>query len=138
MSIWSIQATLENLNELSRNTMVEHIGIEFLEVGDDYIKARMPVDHRTVQPARLLHGGASVTLAETLGSVAANLCVDMSQKMCVGLDINANHVRSVTWFCLRRRQAYSHWCFDPGVGDSHHRRAGQTGVHFKADDGCVE
>ena len=96
MSIWSIQATLENLNELSRNTMVEHIGIEFLEVGDDYIKARMPVDHRTVQPARLLHGGASVTLAETLGSVAANLCVDMSQKMCVGLDINANHVCSVT------------------------------------------
>jgi len=96
MSIWSIQATLENLNELSRNTMVEHIGIEFLEVGDDYIKARMPVDHRTVQPAGLLHGGASVTLAETLGSVAANLCVDMSQKMCVGLDINANHVRSVT------------------------------------------
>jgi 1,4-dihydroxy-2-naphthoyl-CoA hydrolase len=76
--------------------MVEHIGIEFLEVGDDYIKARMPVDHRTVQPAGLLHGGASVTLAETLGSVAANLCVDMSQKMCVGLDINANHVHSAT------------------------------------------
>ena len=97
MSIWSIQATIENLNELSRNTMVEHIGIEFLEVGDDYIKARMPVDHRTVQPAGLLHGGASVTLAETLGSVAANLCVDMSQKMCIGLDINANHIRSVTW-----------------------------------------
>ena len=96
MSIWSIQATLENLNELSRNTMVAHIGIEFLEVGDDYIKARMPVDHRTVQPAGLLHGGASVTLAETLGSVAANLCVDMSQKMCVGLDINANHIRAVT------------------------------------------
>jgi len=95
MSIWSIQATSENLNELSRNTMVEHIGIEFLEVGDDYVKARMPVDHRTVQPAGLLHGGASVTLAETLGSVAANLCVDMSQKTCVGLDINANHVRSV-------------------------------------------
>ena len=90
MSIWSIQATLENLNELSRNTMVEHIGIEFLEVGDDYIKARMPVDHRTVQPAGLLHGGASVTLAETLGSVAANLCVDMSQKMCVG----AGHYRT--------------------------------------------
>ena len=103
--------------------MVEHIGIEFLEVGDDYIKARMPVDHRTVQPAGLLHGGASVALAETLGSVAANLCVDMpARKMCVGLDINANHVRSVTWrVCLRRRQAHPHRRFDPGVGDSHHR-----------------
>ena len=96
MSIWSVQAALENLNNVSRNTMVEHIGIEFLEIGDDYIKARMPVDHRTVQPMGLLHGGASVALAETLGSVAAYLCVDVSKKMCVGLDINANHIRSVT------------------------------------------
>ena len=96
MSIWSVQATLENLNHFSRNTMVEHIGIEFLEIGDDYIKARMPVDHRTVQPLGLLHGGASVALAETLGSVAAYLCIDASKKMCVGLDINANHIRSVT------------------------------------------
>jgi len=96
MSIWFIQATLEGLNALSRNTMVEHIGIEFLEIGEDYLKARMPVDHRTVQPMGLLHGGASVTLAETLGSAAATLCVDMSQKMCVGLDINANHIRPAT------------------------------------------
>ena len=96
MSIWSVQAALEDLNNVSRNTMVEHIGIEFLEIGDDYIKARMPVDHRTVQPLGLLHGGASVALAETLGSVAAYLCVDVSKKMCVGLDINANHIRSVT------------------------------------------
>lgn len=76
--------------------MIEHLGIEFLEVGDDYIKARMPVDHRTIQPFGLLHGGASVALAETLGSVAANLCVDREKKMCVGLEINANHVRPVT------------------------------------------
>jgi 1,4-dihydroxy-2-naphthoyl-CoA hydrolase len=96
MSIWSVQSTLEGLNGFFRNTMVEHIGIEFLEIGDDYIKARMPVDHRTVQPLGLLHGGASVALAETLGSVAAYLCVDASQKTCVGLDINANHIRSVT------------------------------------------
>jgi 1,4-dihydroxy-2-naphthoyl-CoA hydrolase len=96
MSIWSVQSTLEGLNGFSRNTMVEHIGIEFLEIGDDYIKARMPVDHRTVQPLGLLHGGASVALAETLGSVAAYLCVDARQKTCVGLDINANHIRSVT------------------------------------------
>jgi len=96
MSIWSVQSTLEGLNGFSRNTMVEHIGIEFLEIGDDYIKARMPVDHRTIQPLGLLHGGASVALAETLGSVAAYLCVDASQKTCVGLDINANHIRSAT------------------------------------------
>ena len=76
--------------------MIEHLGIEFLEVGDDYIKARMPVDHRTIQPFGLLHGGASVALAETLGSVAANLCVDRENKMCVGLEINANHIRPVT------------------------------------------
>jgi 1,4-dihydroxy-2-naphthoyl-CoA hydrolase len=96
MSIWSVQAALENLNSFSRNTMIEHIGIEFLEIGDDYIKARMPVDHRTIQPLGFLHGGASVALAETLGSVAAYLCVDARQKTCVGLDINANHIRSVT------------------------------------------
>ena len=96
MSIWSVQSTLEGLNGFSRNTMIEHIGIEFLEIGDDYIKARMPVDHLTIQPLGLLHGGASVALAETLGSVAAYLCVDASQKTCVGLDINANHIRAVT------------------------------------------
>jgi uncharacterized protein (TIGR00369 family) len=77
-------------------TMVDHLGIEFLEVGDDYVKARMPVDRRTIQPFGLLHGGASVALAETLGSVAANLCVDREKKMCVGLEINANHLRPVT------------------------------------------
>jgi 1,4-dihydroxy-2-naphthoyl-CoA hydrolase len=76
--------------------MIEHLGIQFLEVGDDYIKARMPVDQRTIQPFGLLHGGASVALAETLGSVAANLCVDREKKICVGLEINANHTRPVT------------------------------------------
>ena len=95
MSIWFVQARPEDLNEFSSNTMVEHIGIEFIEVGDDWIKARMPVDQRTIQPAGLLHGGASATLAETLGSVAANLCVDPNEKVCVGLEINANHVRSI-------------------------------------------
>ena len=95
MSIWFTQATPEELNSGSNHTMVEHIGIEVIEVGDDWIKARMPVDRRTVQPFGLLHGGASVTLAESLGSVAANLCVDPEKKMCVGLEINANHVRSV-------------------------------------------
>ena len=84
------------LNENRKMTMIDHLGIEFLEVGDDFIKAKMPVDQRTIQPFGLLHGGASVALAETLGSVAANLCVDRETKMCVGLEINANHIRPVT------------------------------------------
>jgi len=74
--------------------MVEHLGIEMLEIGDDYIKAKMPVDHRTHQPLGLLHGGASVALAETLGSIAATLTVNTEAQYCVGLEINANHIKS--------------------------------------------
>jgi len=74
--------------------MVEHVGIVITEIGDDYLKGTMAVDHRTVQPMGILHGGASVALAETLGSIAANLVVDDAKKYCVGLDINANHIRS--------------------------------------------
>lgn len=95
MSIWFTEATLEQMNQLTTDTIVERIGIEFTEIGHDYLTARMPVDNRTVQPARILHGGASVVLAETLGSVAAYLCIDPEKQMAVGLDINANHVRSV-------------------------------------------
>ena len=95
MAIWFSTTTVDSLNARSLNTLVDHIGIEYTEIGDDYIKARMPVDHRTVQPARILHGGASVVLAETLGSVAACLCINPDQQMSVGLEINANHVRSV-------------------------------------------
>ncbi len=83
--------------QMSKNTLSEHLGIEFLEKGDNYLTARMPVDHRTKQPFGLLHGGASVALAETLGSIASVLCLDdpLKQKA-VGLEINANHLRSVT------------------------------------------
>ncbi len=96
MTLWKTQTTLDQLKELSKNTLIEHLGIEFLEIGDDYLKAKMPVDYRTKQPAGLLHGGASVVLAETLGSVAAGLCVDGEKKETVGLVINANHIRPVT------------------------------------------
>lgn len=96
MSIWTITPTVEDMQARCRETAVEHLGIEFLEVGDDYLKARMPVDNRTVQPARILHGGASVVLAETLGSVAANHCLRKEGRAGVGLEINANHIRSVT------------------------------------------
>ncbi|MBA3648221.1 MAG: hotdog fold thioesterase [Chitinophagales bacterium] len=94
-SIWNQPIDIKYLKEWHRNTMQEHIGIEFLEIGDDYIKAKMPVDHRTKQPMGLLHGGASVTLAESLGSMASVLCVDSETKLVVGLEINANHIRSI-------------------------------------------
>ena len=86
--------TPEHLNQMNQGNMGEHLGIEFTEIGKDFIKAKMPVDHRTTQPFGLLHGGASVVLAETLGSVSAHLTVDSTLQFCVGLDINANHIRS--------------------------------------------
>jgi len=82
------------LQEKSKNTMIEYLGIEILEIGDDYLTAKMPVDHRTKQTAGILHGGASVVLAETLGSIAAGLCIDSEKKHIVGVEINANHIRS--------------------------------------------
>ena len=87
--------TPEQLQFGSKNTMVDHLGIEFLEVSPKLIKAKMPVDHRTVQPFGILHGGASVALAETLGSIAAQMNIDQEKNVAVGLDINANHIRSV-------------------------------------------
>jgi 1,4-dihydroxy-2-naphthoyl-CoA hydrolase len=95
MTFWKTQPTLDHLREISKNTLVDRLGIEFVEIGDDYLKAKMPVDHRTKQPAGLLHGGASVALAETLGSVAAALCVNRDKKQVVGIEINANHIRAV-------------------------------------------
>jgi 1,4-dihydroxy-2-naphthoyl-CoA hydrolase len=95
MSIFNKLISVESLNKLSKNTMAEQIGIEFTAIGDDFLEAKMPVDARTHQPFGLLHGGASVALAETMGSVAAHFCVDMSKQFCVGLDINANHLRGV-------------------------------------------
>lgn len=95
MGIFNSSATVADLNALSENTIAQQIGIVFTLIGDDRLEATMPVDHRTHQPMGLLHGGASVTLAETLGSVAAMLCIDMSRQFGVGLEINANHIRGV-------------------------------------------
>mgnify|MGYP006361692047 CR=1 FL=1 len=91
--IWQRDFTLASLNAGSVNTLVAHLGIEYTVIGDDYLQATMPVDSRTHQPMGLLHGGASVVLAETLGSVAGNMCVPRTH-CCVGLDINANHLRA--------------------------------------------
>ncbi len=95
MTIFKTEVSLEKLNENSATSMLGHLGIEFVETGDNFLIAKMPVDNRTKQPLGLLHGGASVVLAETLGSIAANLCVDNAKQYCVGLDINANHLKSV-------------------------------------------
>lgn len=89
-------ASAEALNAQARGTLIEHLGIEVLEVGPDFVRGRMPVDERTRQPFGLLHGGASVVLAESLGSMAANLCIDPEQQLAVGLEVNANHLRAVT------------------------------------------
>jgi 1,4-dihydroxy-2-naphthoyl-CoA hydrolase len=86
---------VEDLVHLRKDTLAEQIGLEFTEVGPDYLRGTMPVDHRTHQPYGLLHGGASCVLAETIGSVASAYVVDHSKFYCVGLEINANHVRGV-------------------------------------------
>lgn len=94
-AIWKQDTSLERLNGWSANTMMEALGIRFTAVGDDWVQGSMPVDQRTHQPYGLLHGGASVVLAETLGSTAAMLTLDPTQEAAVGLDINANHIRGV-------------------------------------------
>ncbi|MCH8903243.1 MAG: hotdog fold thioesterase [Bacteroidetes bacterium] len=96
MAIWREDPTVEGLNQRMVTCMVAHLGMKFTEIGDDYIKASMPVDKRTTQPVGILHGGASVALAETLGSVAANLVIDGEKYYGVGLDVNSNHIKQAT------------------------------------------
>ncbi|MEG3753977.1 hotdog fold thioesterase [Psychromonas arctica] len=93
-NIWKKSTNLSRLNALSENTIIALLGIEYTAIGDNFLQATMPVDNRTQQPYGVLHGGASVVLAETIGSVAANLVVE-DDKACVGLEVNANHIRSV-------------------------------------------
>jgi 1,4-dihydroxy-2-naphthoyl-CoA hydrolase len=92
--IWKIKPSPEILLRFPNKSMGDHLGIEFTEFGDDYIVARMPVNEKTQQPFGLLHGGASCVLAESLGSVASTLCIDIDKQLAVGLEINANHIRS--------------------------------------------
>lgn len=94
-SIWHSKPTASSLNALGKNNLGETLGIEFTEIGDDYLVATMPVDHRTKQPFGLLHGGANVALAETLGSVASLLVVNQELFIGVGVEINANHMKAV-------------------------------------------
>lgn len=101
MSIWhasydhTAPALLERLNAMAEQTADAHLGVKITEIGADFLRGSVPVDARTRQPFGLLHGGVSVVLAESLGSMAANLCVDPASSICVGLDISASHLRSV-------------------------------------------
>lgn len=95
MAIWFKEISLKDLNQFGKNTMSEYLDIQFIEIGDDYLKATMPANERTKQPIGILHGGANLALAETVASTAANSVIDLSLFFCVGLEINANHLHSV-------------------------------------------
>jgi 1,4-dihydroxy-2-naphthoyl-CoA hydrolase len=94
MALWKHKLTPADIRQLADNTLIRHLDIQIIEIGEDFVKASMPVDHRTHQPMGILHGGASVALAETIGSFAAQMCAEPGH-FCVGLEINANHIRSV-------------------------------------------
>ena len=93
MTIWRNPLTLEQLNSGRAETLDGHLGIKFTDIGADFVRATMPVNGRTRQPYGLLHGGASVALAESLGSTGATMCIDVREFQCVGQEINANHLR---------------------------------------------
>lgn len=92
--IWKVKPEIEVISNFNKGTLVEHLGIEVIEIGGDFIKSRMPVDHRTKQPMGLLHGGASAVLSESMGSIAGWLTTGDAQRSVVGLEINANHLKS--------------------------------------------
>ena len=94
--IWFKNYTIDDLQKFIPNTILEHIGIEITELTDNSVSGKMPVDRRTMQPAGILHGGSSVVLAESLGSIASVLVINQEKNICVGLEINANHIRPVS------------------------------------------
>jgi 1,4-dihydroxy-2-naphthoyl-CoA hydrolase len=94
-SIWFKPVTLVEVNHWAAHRLMTNLGIELVAIGDDYLHARMPVDERTIQPMGCLHGGATCVLAETVGSIAAHFCIDPQLKICVGLEINVNHIKSM-------------------------------------------
>jgi len=127
MSIWhNKELSLSYFEGWGKNTLGEHLGMRFTELGDDYLKATMPVDHRTHQPYGLLHGGASAALAETLGSVCSALVINREKYRCVGIEINANHVRSarsgiVTGTCTPIHIGNSTHVWDIRIHDEHNK-----------------
>jgi 1,4-dihydroxy-2-naphthoyl-CoA hydrolase len=95
MKIWQTEISLETATTRGKHTLSDFLGIEFIDLGDDYLRARMPITPRVHQPIGIMHGGASCVLAETVGSTAGNFCVDQQKYYCVGLDINTNHIRAI-------------------------------------------
>ncbi len=93
--IWKNKLDIDSMNNIAKGTMVQQLGMLFTDIGDDYIEASMPVDSRTIQPMGILHGGASVAMAETLGSIASMYCIDLNKYYSVGIEISANHLKSV-------------------------------------------
>ena len=93
--MWKSDYSIDQVNSMSKNTILDVLGIEITEKGDDFLVGKMPVDSRTVQPMRILHGGANVVLAETLGSIASLMIINPEEEISVGVDVNANHIRSV-------------------------------------------
>ena len=94
--IWKYKPNIDALNQTRQQTAVERMGIQFTSIGDDWLEATMPVDHRTKQPAGILHGGATALLAETIGSVASVLIIDWPRQQAVGIELNISHLRSVS------------------------------------------
>ena len=135
MSIWFRQFTLDEVREFQHDTMGEHLGIEIVAIGSDHLEAKMPVDHRTMQPDRILHGGASVALAETLGSVGGSMCVDRERFQIVGQEINANHLRPAIGRTRdRARPADPSRTPEPGVEHRDHRRRQAAHLRLASDD----
>lgn len=93
--MWKSDYSIDQVNSMSKNTILDVLGIEITEKGEDFLVGKMPVDSRTVQPMRILHGGANVVLAETLGSIASLMIINPDEEISVGVDVNANHIRSV-------------------------------------------
>jgi len=122
MSIWFEKPNLEEVNSWREGTILEHLGIEVTDIGDNYIEGTMPADKRTFQPYKLVHGGANVVLAESLGSIGGMLTLDSDEYFCVGQEVNANHLRGVKSgvvkgraeqvYCGRRSQVWEIRLYD--------------------------
>ncbi len=128
MFIWFNKSiTLNDIKDFGKETMANYLGMEWVEIGEDYLKLSMPVNEKTKQPYGILHGGASCALAETIGSVASALVIDMEKNICVGLEINANHVRSakdgiVTGHCIPIHLGKSTHVWDIKIYDGSEKR----------------
>ena len=136
MAIWFGNPTIDDARASHVGLLASHLGIEFTELGDDFLRGTMPVEPRTRQPMGYLHGGASLVLAETLGSVAANYVVDYAKFRCLGQEINANHLRPVTdGLVIGTARADAPGCAQPGVEHRNPRSAGTPGVHLASHHG---